>query len=93
MREDGTESGWVMDLQEALAEPLLAMRIEKHFGKIVRPDADKFTALHYAFFNSGVVVFIPRGAVARRANLGALRVRRSVAGGLRPYARHDRRRG
>ena len=37
MREDGTESGWVMDLQEALAEPLLAMRIEKHFGKIVPP--------------------------------------------------------
>ena len=63
MREDGTESGWVMDLQEALAEPLLAMRIEKHFGKIVAPDTDKFTALHYAFFNSGVVVFVPRGAV------------------------------
>jgi len=63
MREDGTEVGWVMDFQEALAEPLLAMRIEKLFGKIVAPDFDKFTALHYAFFNSGVVVFIPRGAV------------------------------
>jgi Fe-S cluster assembly protein SufD len=63
MREDGTESGWVMDLQEALGEPLLATRIQKHFAKIVTPETDKFTALHYAFFNSGVVVFIPRGAV------------------------------
>jgi Fe-S cluster assembly protein SufD len=62
MREDGTEAGWVMDLQEALQEPLLATRIEQHFAKIVAPDTDRFTALHYAFFNSGVVVFIPRGA-------------------------------
>jgi Fe-S cluster assembly protein SufD len=61
LREDAPEAGWVMDLQEALQEPLLAMRIEKHFGQIVRPDSDKFTALHYAFFNSGVVVFVPRG--------------------------------
>jgi Fe-S cluster assembly protein SufD len=52
-----------MDLQEALMEPLLAERIEKHFGKIARFDADKFTALHYAFFNSGVAIFVPRGAV------------------------------
>jgi Fe-S cluster assembly protein SufD len=50
-----------MDLQEALQEPLLAMRIEKYFGQIVPPETDKFTALHYAFFNSGVVIFIPRG--------------------------------
>ncbi|HEY3063135.1 MAG TPA: Fe-S cluster assembly protein SufD [Chloroflexota bacterium] len=60
MREDSLESGWVMDLQEALQEPLLAMRIEQHFSKIVKPDTDKFTALHYAFFNSGVVIFMPR---------------------------------
>jgi Fe-S cluster assembly protein SufD len=61
MREDSLDDGWVMDLQEALQEPLLAMRIEKYFAKIVPPDADKFTALHYAFFNAGVVVFVPRG--------------------------------
>jgi len=60
MREDSLEDGWVMDLQEALQEPLLAMRIEKHFAQVVPPDIDKFTALHYAFFNAGVVVFIPR---------------------------------
>ncbi len=61
MREDSPESGWVMDLQEALQEPLLAARIEKYFSTIVPPDYDKFTALHYAFFNAGVVIFIPRG--------------------------------
>jgi len=61
MREDSLDDGWVMDLQEALQEPLLALRIEKHFARIVPPDADKFTALHYAFFNAGVVVFVPRG--------------------------------
>jgi Fe-S cluster assembly protein SufD len=60
MREDSLEDGWVMDLQEALQEPLLAMRIEKEFGRMVAPDSDKFTALHYAFFNAGVVVFVPR---------------------------------
>jgi Fe-S cluster assembly protein SufD len=61
MREDSLDTGWVMDLQEALQEPLLAMRIEKHFAKVVPPELDRFTALHYAFFNAGVVVFIPRG--------------------------------
>jgi Fe-S cluster assembly protein SufD len=60
MREDSLDDGWVMDLQEALQEPLLAMRIEKHFAQVVPPESDKFTALHYAFFNAGVVVFIPR---------------------------------
>ncbi len=61
MREDSLKSGRVMDLQEALQDPTLAQRIEKHFGKIVPLDSDKFTALHYAFFNAGVVVFVPRG--------------------------------
>ena len=60
MREDSLDDGWVMDLQEALQEPLLARRIEKHFARLVPPDNDKFTALHYAFFNAGVAVFIPR---------------------------------
>jgi Fe-S cluster assembly protein SufD len=62
MREDSLDTGWVMDLQDALQEPLLAQRIEKHFGRIVTPESDKFTALHYALFNAGVVVFVPRGA-------------------------------
>jgi Fe-S cluster assembly protein SufD len=62
MREDSPETGWVMDLQEALHEPLLAVRIEQHFSKVVPLDFDKLSALHYALFNAGVVVFIPRGA-------------------------------
>lgn len=60
LREDGLEAGWVMDLRDALQEPTLAQRIEQHFGRIVLPETDKFTALHYAFFNAGVVAFIPR---------------------------------
>jgi len=55
------ENGWVVDLQEALLDPRLAPRIERHFGQIVVPESDKFTALHYAFFNVGNVVFVPRG--------------------------------
>ena len=39
MREDSLDSGWVMDLQKALQEPLLTLRIEKHFGKIVPPES------------------------------------------------------
>jgi Fe-S cluster assembly protein SufD len=55
------DQGWVVDLQEALQDPKLAARIEQHFGQIVAPESDKFTALHYAFFNAGNVVFVPRG--------------------------------
>jgi len=62
-REDSLAGARVMDLQDALQEPLLAQRIETHFGTVVAPDSDKFTALHYAFFNAGVVVFVPRGTV------------------------------
>src|SRR6185503_11358330 len=57
------DTGWVVDLQEAVRDPRLARRIEKHFGHVVAPQADKFTALHYAFFNAGSVVFVSRGAV------------------------------
>jgi Fe-S cluster assembly protein SufD len=50
-----------MDLQTALQDPKIAERVEKHFATVVKPESDKFTALHYAFFNAGVVVYIPRG--------------------------------
>ncbi len=49
-----------LDLREALQDPVLAARIEKHFARVVLPESDKFTALHYAFFNAGLVVFVPR---------------------------------
>jgi Fe-S cluster assembly protein SufD len=55
------ESGWVIDFQDALQDPKLAAHIKKHFGQVVAPESDKFTALHYAFFNAASVVFVPRG--------------------------------
>jgi Fe-S cluster assembly protein SufD len=57
------DNGTVVDLKDALRDPRLAQRIESHFAQVVAPDSDKFTALHYAFFNVGSVVFVPRGAV------------------------------
>ena len=56
------EGATVMDLREALQDAVLARQVEKHFAKLVAPDVDKFTALHYAFFNAGVVVYVQRGA-------------------------------
>ena len=43
--------------------PLDDPRAEQHLGKVVSPDSDKFTALHYALLNSGVLVYVPRGRV------------------------------
>ncbi|HLZ28721.1 MAG TPA: Fe-S cluster assembly protein SufD [Chloroflexota bacterium] len=51
----------VLELQSALQDPDLAARIEKHFSTVVQPHSDKFTALHYAFFNAALVVHVPRG--------------------------------
>jgi Fe-S cluster assembly protein SufD len=59
----GAHGNTVLDLREALEDPALAPRIEKHFATVVVPESDKFTALHYAFFNAGVVVLVPRGRV------------------------------
>jgi Fe-S cluster assembly protein SufD len=61
MREDPLARARVMSLEAALREPSLAQRIEQHFGSLVMPESDRFTALHYAFFNAGVVIFVPRG--------------------------------
>jgi Fe-S cluster assembly protein SufD len=52
----------VMDLAEAVREPALAELVQRHFGQLVPAEFDIFTALHYAFFNNGVVVRVPRGA-------------------------------
>jgi Fe-S cluster assembly protein SufD len=35
--------------------------VERQFGRVVSPETDKFVALHYAFFNAGAVVLVPRG--------------------------------
>lgn len=61
VRQDTLDRGRVLDLQDALRDPDLQARIEQHFSKLVPADLDTFTALHYAFFNAGVVIVIPRG--------------------------------
>lgn len=52
----------VADLDQATREmePLL----REHLGSVVSPTEQKFTALHYAFLNCGVVVYVPRGVAA-----------------------------
>jgi Fe-S cluster assembly protein SufD len=52
----------VMDLAEASREPELAELLQRHFAQLVPADFDIFTALHYAFFNRGALVRVPRGA-------------------------------
>jgi Fe-S cluster assembly protein SufD len=52
----------VLDLREAVADRALVDRVREHFGQVLPFDLDKFTALHYAFFNVGAVVVVPRGA-------------------------------
>lgn len=52
----------VMDLAQAVRDPALGPRVREHFGHVVRLGEDKLTALHYAYFNAGAVVYVPRGA-------------------------------
>jgi Fe-S cluster assembly protein SufD len=56
----GDSRGVALPLEEALEKPDFATRLERCFGQIVTPDSDRFTALHYAFFNAGVAVIVPR---------------------------------
>jgi Fe-S cluster assembly protein SufD len=55
--------GLVVPLEDALRDSHLASIVERHFGQLVPPEADKFVALHYALFNAGAVVVVPRGTV------------------------------
>jgi Fe-S cluster assembly protein SufD len=59
----GDSRGMVVPLQDAVRDPRFAAQIERHFGQVVVPESDKFTALHYAFFNGGVAIVVPRGTV------------------------------
>jgi Fe-S cluster assembly protein SufD len=58
-----TSGGVAVSLEEALADARLAPVVERHLGQIVALDLDKFVAFHYAFFNTGAVIVIPRGSV------------------------------
>lgn len=53
----GDALGVVKPLEEAFDDP----RLRRYFGQVTAIDSDKFTALHYAFFNAGAVVIVPRG--------------------------------
>ena len=53
----------VLSLEAALADPSLEPRVREHLGSRVAPWTDKLTALHYAFLNGGVVVYVPRNVV------------------------------
>src|SRR5205807_4376113 len=50
----------VLDLREAPHDATFGPILQKYFGQVVQPEVDKFTALHYAFFNAGSLVYIPR---------------------------------
>lgn len=53
----------VVDLAEAVHDPALAPIVQAHLGQVVRPDEDTLTALHYALFNAGTLVYVPRNVV------------------------------
>jgi Fe-S cluster assembly protein SufD len=61
----GDTRGVVVPLEEALDDARLSVQLERHFGQVVVSDVDKFVALHYAFFNAGVVVLVPRGVALK----------------------------
>jgi Fe-S cluster assembly protein SufD len=57
VKVSGDSRGVVLPLKEALHDP----RVERHFADIVPLDVDKFVAFHYAYFNVGTVIVVPRG--------------------------------
>src|SRR5581483_7474372 len=56
---DGDSCGLVRRLDEVVDDP----RVRRQFGQVVGHDVDKFVAFHYALFNVGAVVIVPRGRV------------------------------
>ena len=53
----GDSRNVVLALEDALGDP----RVERYFARLVPIDADKFVAFHYALFNVGTVIVVPRG--------------------------------
>jgi Fe-S cluster assembly protein SufD len=77
-----TSSGPVaMSLEDALADPRLGPVVERYFGQIVALDVDKLVAFHYAFFNTGAVIVVPRGSVVE----APIEVQYSATGPLLPH--------
>jgi Fe-S cluster assembly protein SufD len=52
-----------LSLEDAVRDSVLAETLERYFSQVVPVDADKFVAFHYAFFNAGAVIIVPRGCV------------------------------
>jgi Fe-S cluster assembly protein SufD len=61
-----SEPAIALSLEQAVRDARLAPIVERYFGQVVALDADKFVALHYAFFNAGAVILVPRGAVVNQ---------------------------
>ena len=56
-------SGPACTLEDALQDSRLEPLVHRHFAQVVDVASDKFVALHYALFNVGTVVVVPRGKV------------------------------
>ena len=61
----GDSRGLVLPLEDAVRDPRFAPLVERYFGQVVPLDADRLVALHYALFNAGAVIVVPRGAVVQ----------------------------
>ncbi len=63
------------DLATAVREH--ADLVQRAFGSAVATDENKFSALHYALWNRGTFVYVPRNVVDREAAAGGDRARRA----------------
>ena len=56
--------------------------VQRYFGSVVATDENKFSALHYALWNSGTFVYVPRNVAIELplADGGRARARARYAG-------------
>ena len=60
LRSEWDQRGVIFtDLGSALSEH--SEIVQRHFANVVAVDENKFSALHYALWNSGTLVYVPRG--------------------------------
>ena len=53
--------------------------VQRYFGSVVATDENKFSALHYALWNSGTFVYVPRNVDHRAAAPGRHRPERRAS--------------
>ena len=56
--------------------------VQKHFNSVVGTDENKFTALHYALWNSGTFLYVPRNVVIDRPLQAVIGQRPGKSAGL-----------